>query len=205
MSGPRDPNASVADYPRFKRGVDSCRVYFERLFRERIVIYDGAMGTMIQKYKLSEEQYRVSGATASLPQQFCRLMLNVPGSMINFSIGGALRQLPQAGEGQQRHAYADSAGDHQADPQGVPAGRCRPSGHQHLLQYHHRPGGGHDAPPCRSFQTCVHSTILIALDTLYNYACTSLLIMSLCPPIFIFIFTSHACRPITTWSRWRTS
>lgn len=71
MSGPRDPNASVADYPRFKRGVDSCRVYFERLFRERIVIYDGAMGTMIQKYKLSEEQYRVSGATVSPPHHFC--------------------------------------------------------------------------------------------------------------------------------------
>ena len=28
------------------------------LLRERIVIIDGAMGTMIQKYKLSEEDYR---------------------------------------------------------------------------------------------------------------------------------------------------
>lgn len=73
MSGPRDPNASVADYPRFKRGVDSCRVYFERLFRERIVIYDGAMGTMIQKYKLSEEQYRVSRAIS--PQAPATLLL----------------------------------------------------------------------------------------------------------------------------------
>ncbi len=30
----------------------------ERLLRERIVILDGAMGTMVQQYKLSEEQFR---------------------------------------------------------------------------------------------------------------------------------------------------
>src|SRR6266480_1379109 len=30
----------------------------EALMRERIVILDGAMGTMIQRYKLSEAQYR---------------------------------------------------------------------------------------------------------------------------------------------------
>jgi len=47
------------EYPLFRKGEDSVKAYFERLFRERIVIYDGAMGTMIQKYKLSEEQYRV--------------------------------------------------------------------------------------------------------------------------------------------------
>src|SRR4051812_47745349 len=31
---------------------------FEALMRERIVILDGAMGTMVQRYKLSEEQFR---------------------------------------------------------------------------------------------------------------------------------------------------
>src|SRR5215213_3433640 len=31
---------------------------FEALLRQRIVILDGAMGTMIQRYKLSEEEFR---------------------------------------------------------------------------------------------------------------------------------------------------
>src|SRR5450432_3526735 len=31
---------------------------FEALMRERIVVLDGAMGTMVQQYKLSEEQFR---------------------------------------------------------------------------------------------------------------------------------------------------
>src|SRR3954453_16698535 len=31
---------------------------FEALMRERIAILDGAMGTMVQRYKLSEEQFR---------------------------------------------------------------------------------------------------------------------------------------------------
>lgn len=33
-------------------------VAFERLLRERIVVLDGAMGTMIQRYNLTEEDYR---------------------------------------------------------------------------------------------------------------------------------------------------
>ncbi|CAM9646727.1 unnamed protein product, partial [Phaeothamnion confervicola] len=49
---------TLPEYPRFRRGVDSVTAYLTRLFNERIVIYDGAMGTMIQKYKLSEEEYR---------------------------------------------------------------------------------------------------------------------------------------------------
>ena len=32
--------------------------HLERLLRERIVIIDGAMGTMIQRYKLAEADYR---------------------------------------------------------------------------------------------------------------------------------------------------
>src|SRR5215210_5230932 len=31
---------------------------FEALMRERIVVLDGAMGTMVQRYKLSEGQFR---------------------------------------------------------------------------------------------------------------------------------------------------
>ncbi|HMJ06030.1 MAG TPA: homocysteine S-methyltransferase family protein, partial [Chthoniobacterales bacterium] len=31
---------------------------FEALLRERIVVLDGAMGTMVQRYKLSEEDFR---------------------------------------------------------------------------------------------------------------------------------------------------
>lgn len=47
------------EYPLFDRGKgDSCTAYLYRLFQERIVMYDGAMGTMIQKYKLGEEEYR---------------------------------------------------------------------------------------------------------------------------------------------------
>eukprot|EP00968_Pinguiococcus_pyrenoidosus_P005982 scaffold391_cov223-Pinguiococcus_pyrenoidosus.AAC.5 len=51
-------DAGCPDYPRFVRGRDSVRAYWTRLFQERIVMYDGAMGTMIQKYKLEEEDYR---------------------------------------------------------------------------------------------------------------------------------------------------
>ena len=31
---------------------------FEALMRERIVVLDGAMGTMVQRYKLSEADFR---------------------------------------------------------------------------------------------------------------------------------------------------
>lgn len=54
-----EPTGSVAEYPLFDRGKgDSCMAYMYRLFQERLVMYDGAMGTMIQKYKLGEEEYR---------------------------------------------------------------------------------------------------------------------------------------------------
>jgi methionine synthase I (cobalamin-dependent) len=32
--------------------------YLHKIFEERIVILDGAMGTQLQKYKLQEEDYR---------------------------------------------------------------------------------------------------------------------------------------------------
>ena len=48
----------MANYPYFERGKDSVMAYLYRLFQERIDMFDGAMGTMIQKYKLGEEEYR---------------------------------------------------------------------------------------------------------------------------------------------------
>jgi len=51
-------NGSVENYPYFNREKDSVKAYLSRLFQEKITMYDGAMGTMIQKYKLSEEDYR---------------------------------------------------------------------------------------------------------------------------------------------------
>lgn len=38
--------------------VDALWAYLRKIFAERIVILDGAMGTEIQKYKLQEEDYR---------------------------------------------------------------------------------------------------------------------------------------------------
>ncbi len=40
--------------------MNDSRQTFEQILRERIMIFDGAMGTMIQRYKLSEEDYRGS-------------------------------------------------------------------------------------------------------------------------------------------------
>ena len=39
MAAEQDPGCP--DYPRFVRGRDSTLAYFNKLFRERIVIYDG--------------------------------------------------------------------------------------------------------------------------------------------------------------------
>ena len=40
------------------RGRDSVRSYITELFQTRITMYDGAMGTMIQKHKLDEPDFR---------------------------------------------------------------------------------------------------------------------------------------------------
>ncbi|MGA1608899.1 MAG: homocysteine S-methyltransferase family protein, partial [Planctomycetota bacterium] len=45
-------------FPYFVRGRDSVRSYITQLFQTRITMYDGAMGTMIQKHKLEEEDFR---------------------------------------------------------------------------------------------------------------------------------------------------
>ncbi|MCU0930629.1 MAG: homocysteine S-methyltransferase family protein [Serpentinimonas sp.] len=57
-------------------GSDSCPLSYTRaqalpaILAERIVIMDGAMGTMIQRFKLDEQQYR--GAGGKSPQAFAR-------------------------------------------------------------------------------------------------------------------------------------
>ncbi|KAH8097255.1 methionine synthase [Aureococcus anophagefferens] len=45
-------------FPYFVRGRDSVRSYITELFQTRITMYDGAMGTMIQKHKLDEPDFR---------------------------------------------------------------------------------------------------------------------------------------------------
>eukprot|EP00937_MAST-01D_sp_MAST-1D-sp2_P002355 g2355.t1 len=42
----------------FERGKDSVRAYLSALMQREVAIFDGAMGTMIQQYKLDEEAYR---------------------------------------------------------------------------------------------------------------------------------------------------
>ncbi len=45
-------------YPHFVRGRDSLRRHITKLFLERVAMYDGAMGTMIQKHRLEEDAFR---------------------------------------------------------------------------------------------------------------------------------------------------
>merc|ERR1719375_2302985 len=48
------------DFPNqsYVRGRDSLREHISALFQKRIAYYDGAMGTMIQKHNLQEEDFR---------------------------------------------------------------------------------------------------------------------------------------------------
>ncbi|WP_342131795.1 homocysteine S-methyltransferase family protein [Hydrogenophaga sp. OTU3427] len=50
------------------------------ILRDRIAILDGAMGTMIQRFKLSEAQYRGEGGDASLGDRFLGHPLDVKGN-----------------------------------------------------------------------------------------------------------------------------
>jgi len=52
------PDTYPAGFPYFVRGRDSVRSYISELFQTRITMYDGAMGTMIQKHKLEEDAFR---------------------------------------------------------------------------------------------------------------------------------------------------
>lgn len=38
--------------------VESVEQYLHRVMQERIIVLDGAMGTMVQKYKLTEADFR---------------------------------------------------------------------------------------------------------------------------------------------------
>ncbi len=49
---------------------ESVEAYLRRQMLERIIVLDGAMGTMVQKYKLTEKEFR--GAPAVLPQIVAR-------------------------------------------------------------------------------------------------------------------------------------
>ena len=54
------PAGAACEYPHFARGKSSLREYITKLFQTEITMYDGAMGTMIQKQKdwLDEEAFR---------------------------------------------------------------------------------------------------------------------------------------------------
>lgn len=53
-----DPSTYPEEFPYFVRGRDSVRAYITKLFQTEIAIFDGAMGTMIQKHKLDEDMFR---------------------------------------------------------------------------------------------------------------------------------------------------
>ena len=59
MSWGQPADLYPASYPHFVRGRDSLRGYISKLFTSEISMYDGAMGTMVQKQKwLDEEAFR---------------------------------------------------------------------------------------------------------------------------------------------------
>lgn len=73
----KEPEGTVANYPYFERGKDSTTAYLYRLFQERIVMFDGAMGTMIQKYRLGEEEYRGERYKVRKPSSSADAMLRL--------------------------------------------------------------------------------------------------------------------------------
>ena len=80
--------------------------------RERILVIDGAMGTMIQQYKLDEAQYR----------------------------GERMADHPADLRRRQRPAVADPARPDPRDPHGLPRRRRRHHLHQHLQRHPHLAG-----------------------------------------------------------------
>ncbi len=74
------------------------------LLKERILVLDGAMGTMIQGHKLDAVHYH----------------------------GDRFHGAPLRPEGQQRPADPDAAADHPRHPLGLPGGRRRPDRDQHV-------------------------------------------------------------------------
>jgi 5-methyltetrahydrofolate--homocysteine methyltransferase len=54
----QDPKLYPAGFPHFVRGRDSLREHITKHFSSKMAYYDGAMGTMIQKHNLEEEDFR---------------------------------------------------------------------------------------------------------------------------------------------------
>ena len=77
---------------------------FRRLLGERVLVLDGAMGTVIQSYRLGEADYR----------------------------GERFRGQSAGPQGQQRPAGADAAGSDRRDPPPLPRGRRRHHRDQHV-------------------------------------------------------------------------
>ena len=87
MNAPTEPLLSIADQ-------------IKAILKQRIMVLDGAMGTMIQRYKLEEADYR--------GQRFTE-----------FTVNGRETFL----KGQQRIAQPDTPGRDQRDSRAVPGSR----------------------------------------------------------------------------------
>ena len=84
----------------------------DRALADRILILDGAMGTMIQRHKLTEADFR----------------------------GERFKDHPEGSPGQQRPADPDAARRDPRDPRAVPRRRRRHHRDQHLQQHDRRAG-----------------------------------------------------------------
>ena len=92
---------------------------FRALLKQRIVLLDCAMGTMIQSYDLSEEDFR----------------------------GERFADHPTGAQGQQRPALYHPATDDTRHPRGRHGGRLGHHRDQHLQLHFHRPEGLRDGGP----------------------------------------------------------
>ena len=90
---------------------ESTLATLHRLLRERVLTLDGAMGTMIQRYKLTEADFR----------------------------GERFADAPEGSARQQRRADPDASGRDQRDPPRISRRRRRHHRDQHLLEHGHRP------------------------------------------------------------------
>ena len=98
---------------------DATRETLDRLLAERILLLDGATGTMIQRHTLTEEDFR-----GELP-----------------------RGPPGPAEGQQRPPDADAAGHRDGHPPRLPRGGRGHRRDQHVQLHHGRAGRLRDRPP----------------------------------------------------------
>ncbi|MFD2270297.1 hypothetical protein ACFS07_02040 [Undibacterium arcticum] len=104
--------------------ISPTEAHLRELLSQRILILDGAMGTMIQQYKLTEQDYR--GGPGGRFADFCR--------------AGVSWHARAVRQGQQRAADLDPAADHPGNPRAIPGRRRRPDRDQHLRCHHGRAG-----------------------------------------------------------------